>query len=72
MFHLEKELPENKKAVFVGRLSLDLGFTLISNNIKSTGKFKKECKEFYCQGILPAYPRSFLLRTQPVVGLRSC
>ena len=39
-FRLEKtELPENKKAVFLGRLSLDLGATLISNNIKSTGKF---------------------------------
>lgn len=48
MFHLEKKLPENKKAVFVGQLSLDVGFTLISNNIKSTGKFKKECKEFCC------------------------
>lgn len=48
MFHLEKELPENKKAVFVGRLSFDLGIALISNNIKSTGKFKKECKEFCC------------------------
>lgn len=46
MFHLEKKFSRNKKTVFMGRLSLDLGFTLVSNNIKSTGKFKKECKEF--------------------------
>lgn len=52
----------------MGRLSLDLGFTLVSNNIKSTGKFKRNVKNFNVREPCPTYFRFFMLKFLPVVS----